>query len=667
MKEKDIEKNLEKLKEHIPVNYQLKEKLKKEFKKNTKKSYKFIAIAASLLLIVGFALASFLSHNNYSPNYITSPSPFISKANAADLKIANQISFFDIGKGNTGRIAEYNGTLYIAIPEKGLFEYNKNGFRQIVGEKSKNVPIGVGDVAVSPDGKKLLYSLNYQYYIKDLSTDKTEKIRVTGNGLDIFYESPSFSPDGNKIIFTKNVYTPREGGHGFEKKSTLWEYDLKTSQLTEIAEGSYGSYVKNQNAIVFEKDNKIIYKDLKTGEEKTVDEGRFPSVSPDGNYIAYVKSEIKNSTIDGVEVTEHISNVWVTDAVGFATKKQVTENFSKPNLKSLVESVKEKNKNSPIKSDLVTEGEYDYYLPSWSNDSNSIYVLKNLNEDVRGNMMTLMKIDLSKEKLSADYTVRRFLQALIARDDDFAKMLMKNPPSFLTISNPHPVGYNILGTGKEGEKTYVDAELYMGYWGDTYYSIEKQRYYVTPSENGYIIDSIKGLETLEFYDKNNTFYERINREKGKSLFRETDIPKEYLPEGNFRFTASAFDAKTNTLYFTVLGLDNRQSKLLSYNLDTKTFKLVNSIDNGAFAELKLDGNGNFLAANFFSDDGKQKVYLYNLKTGEKTDLETLFKDTKIDEIEPNFWNQDKLMFKISTYGISLMYEYNPVKSQISIP
>lgn len=648
MDENKIEKDLDRIKAQIPVNYELKRKLRKNFKKNNwgKKFFVIAAAAACLLLVL------------YSFNNKKIPDVIMQKVSAADLKIANQMSFVDVGSGDNGRIAEYNGTIYMPVSDKGLFEYNKNGFKKISDK-------GTNYISVSNDGSKLVYSSNGNIYLHDLKTNKETEL-LKGDEVYIYYEEPSFSPDGNKIIYTKKVIAPRET-HGFDiKESSLNEMDLKTLKSTKLADGSYGSFIKGTDAIVFERDNKIIYKDLKDNKEKIVDDGRFPSVSPDGNYIAYEKTQLNVKNVkDNIKVEENISNIWVTDAVSFATKKQVTTNISNRYINK--EDMIKKLKPSSNPQKLVIDSQYSYFDPVWSSDSSSIFVLKNTNVDIRGNVMKLMRIDLNTEKLSAEDVVRRYLQALIVRDDDFARMLMKNPPDFITISNPHPVGYTILKTGTEDGKTFVDAELNMAYTMDSYYSIEKSRYYLIPDTNGYIIDKIKKLSEAEYINKNGIFY-KIEGQNNEKLFDKNDIPKEYMPQGDYRFAPIAFSSNTNTLIFTIQQTDKPEVKLISYNLNDKNFKLIDSINNGGFFELKIDESGRYLSGNFISSEtNKSKAYVYDLKTDNRVDLASMFKDAKIDNINATFWNENKLIFNITSNGEFLGYEYDPIKSEINMP
>ncbi|HBT48980.1 MAG TPA: peptidase S9 [Caldanaerobacter subterraneus] len=645
MNEKRIEENLNRLKELIPVNYQLKESLKKRFKRNRWKKIGVAIIAAAAILLMVFSFGI----KNLQDNLIT-------KVNAEELKIINQISFISLGNINAGKIAEYNGTIYIPLYDKGIYKYDNKGFKKIIDKTS-------GEVGISLDGTKLVFTTRTSdgknaIYIKDLKTGKETKI-IESKDRDTYYSDPGFSPDGNKVIYTEQIIVPRET-HGFEvKESNINAIDLKSLKVTKLADGSCGSFVKTEDAIVFERDNKIIYKNLKDGSEKIIDEGKNPSVSPNGYYIAYEKYEPQKEKVEDMNVTVSMNNIWIADAASFTTKKQVTLNVPK---RIPPEVLKEKIQN------YVTSSLYTYYWPVWSSDSKSIFVLKNLNEDIRGNTMQLMKIELSREELTPEEVVKKFLQAIIVRDEDFARVLMKNPPTIMTVSSPHPVAYEILGSGTEDGKPYVDASLTYGYIMNGYCSVNKSRYYLSPDSNGYIIDSIKDLGTVEFIEKNGTFYKIENNVETK-LFDSGEIPKEILPDNlNAHSTALTYSPKTNTIFFTMQTNDRSQSRIISYDISHRAFKLIDSLENTIIPDIKVDSSGKYLAVLAYNDTSQQSnTYVYNLKTGEREDLRSRFEDTKIEEISPQFWQQDKLIFQISLKEGFLYYVYDPYKGQVLIP
>lgn len=188
---------------------------------------------------------------------------------------------------------------------------------------------------------------------------------------------------------------------------------------------------------------------------------------------------------------------------------------------------------------MIYSGRYSYYNPVWSSDSASVFVLKNTNAESGGGMK-LNRIDFSANKLAAGDTVRKFVQALVRRDDDFARSLMKNPPAILTVSNPHPVGYRVVQSGWEGSREFVDAEIYSAYTAQPDYYIAKARFYLTLAENGYIIERVDFRENISVTadEKGSVFLTKGNRKE--LLFKDSDIPAQYTVKGKHRLASLAY-------------------------------------------------------------------------------------------------------------------------------
>jgi dipeptidyl aminopeptidase/acylaminoacyl peptidase len=224
-----------------------------------------------------------------------------------------------------------------------------------------------------------------------------------------------------------------------------------------------------------------------------------------------------------------------------------------------------------------------------------------------------MKIKLGTQTLSPEEVVKKFLQAIIVRDEDFARVLMKNPPQIMTVSNP-----------------------------------------------------IKDLGTIEFIEKKGTFYKIENNIKTK-LFDKGEIPKEILTD-NFNAATLTYSPKTNTIFFIMQTDDRSQSRIISYDISKKEFKLIDSLKNTVISDIKIDSNGKYLAVLAYNDVSEQSnAYVYNLKAGEREDLRVKFKDTKTEGISPQFWQEDKLIFQIYLKDRFLYYVYDPYKDEILIP
>lgn len=656
MDEKLLEKQLSRLKNQLPVNQQLKQNLRQSFVQLRQNKWQLRFSAA---LVAAAACLTFLI-------YLLSPGNSVEKANAAALKISNQISFVEIGGGPNLGVAEYNGTIYLPIAGKGLFAYDQKGLRKLSDEE-------IGFVRTTSDGNKLALSVGGSLKVYDLVNDKITEI-LTGDKISTYYEQPSWSPDNQKIIYTKKIIAPQEP-HGFTvKESGIYEIDLNSRSISrKLADGAYPSYIKGTEGIIFERDNKVIFKNLQDGSEKVIDAGRFPSVSPDGKYVAYVKTERKvRKLAKNASVGESLNNVWIAD-VNLATKKQVTANFPLRYIdeKEWVEGIKP----SIVPQVLEFSGMYDYYDPVWASDSNSLFVLKNRNGE--GGSMRLMRIDFTTNKITAENTVKKYLQALVVRDDDYAKSLMKNPPEILTVSNPHPVGYKIIGTGQENGKEYVEAELYSAYTANPYFAVVKSRYYVSPNAIGYIIDSIIDLDSVEVGSKDGKTVTLFSGGNEKVLFKDSDLPAEYMPGGQHRFASLAYDGQTNTVVFTVQALQDKEQKaavnILSYNLAQQKFKLIDQVNtlngqvNIGVENLIMEPAGRYIALDLFSDDDpsyRSYVRVYDLKTGKKIDLNSLLESSEIETLHTNFWDEDNLIVRATSHGQTMGYIYKPTEQKL---
>lgn len=773
MKKNDVEKALYKIGDSIPVNVQLQEDLRNEFinksknirnsdstkisdnlnkvlakpaaKSSTRSLVKYLPkVAAILILCLGVYMLAGITENGNLSNYVS----------AASLNVSNYMSFVDanIGSGSPISVSEYDGSLYIAVFGSELYEYSDSGLKEISSWKPDNY-IGADKalhseakwVRVSPDGNSLVYLSTQGIGIYNIQTQESSLVLKQDDDGLTYYIEPTWHPDGSGIIYTKQVIKPRDT-HGFEiTESGIYYMNLETMESEKLADGTHGSYIKGKEAIIFERDGMIIYKfldessnnknnsgDVLSKNEQVVDQGRFPSVSPCGNYVVYIKTQenIKKLSGDGAvnanlkeginaETHESIENIWIVDVSDFENKKQITTNY--PHyfmnetewLKSL--------EPSELKQVLSISGVYNYYSPVWSSDSKNIYAIRSKNEE-NSHESRIIKIELSANKEEKESIVGKYLQALILRDDDYAKSLMKDPPELLTMSNPRYVGFKILESSSQPDKDgstqeidYVDAEVYLSYTANPYYMIEKARYYLSEQEGGYIIDSIEPIESIQVYERDGVIYlekEFKNQPIAQSenlvkleMFKKDDIPAEFLPDAPFRFSclayynASAEDKgdglavgedknvstkNTNretygTLIFALQTFDDGQQKsgensikptvsLLSYSLEDKTFKLLDKISDPSggivCSNLTLDATGQYAAIDVFLEGPKMKnfILVYDLNSGEKVDItDLLIEDSVSQSINLNsvFWNRNDLVFSVRAGQQSMNYIYKP--------
>ncbi len=664
MDEETLEKSFRQLKNEIPINQALKRTLRGSFanrvvKRRSKLKRPFImAAAAAVIACFAFLL------------YSMGPDKVMQRANAASLRIFNQLSFVEIGGGSSLGVAEYKGNLYLPVAGKGLYLYNDDGFHRLYDKE-------VESVRVSRDGKQLVFAQNGTIGIYNL-TNRKETDLVKGDNRSTYYEQPNWSPDGTRIIFTKRVVVLDEKGVN-EKESSIYAMGLADKKMTKLADGAYPSYVTGTDAIVFQKGEHIVFKNLQNGKERIIDKGKNPAVSPDGYYVTYVKVETKVTDVGkNAKVQETVENVWVADTFNAYTKKKVTTNFPRQFID--VQQWIKQLQPTTVPQVLALEGQYSYYEPVWDNGSGSIFVLKNNNGTEGRSGMRLTRIDFTTQKLKPADTVRRFLQALIVRDDDYAKSLMKNPPPFLTISNPHQVGYRIISMGQEKGRQYVEAESQSEYTANPYYTMAGGKYYLKPAENGYMVDEAKfdrGMTVMATDD--GAVYLQKDQKK-EQLFKEADLPRDMIPNQRHRFASLAFSEKTATLYFTIQAMQGPEVKdksyieVLSYDTKTKGFRLIdkvttlNGMSNVGVESLIINPDGTQVALDLFSDDDKtysSYVTVYNVDSGKGTELSKLFKDTDIQGLHTIYWSTDKLLFTLTSAGQQMTYSYDPKTVEIS--
>lgn len=183
---------------------------------------------------------------------------------------------------------------------------------------------------------------NYDIYYIEAGKGKAIT-QVTNTDEDEY--NPSWSPDGNLLIF--------------EKGSTPRTYIQVTQRATKV-----------QYKGVAVSKNQVWMKDLKTKELKMLGVGSFPKISPDGKNIAFVKYDLDKSksketgtlwtmTIDG-DSQKQITNV----NLGYAT----SPNWS-PDGKNLIFQLTKKNKEDSDIYVIDTNGEnLRQYTVNKSND-----------------------------------------------------------------------------------------------------------------------------------------------------------------------------------------------------------------------------------------------------------------------------------------------------------
>jgi len=612
MNEEQVDQLLKKYKEELIVDETFKRELRKTFVKKKKhplwfQQFSILGMAASILLVI----YAFLDVG-------------VTPVNASSLKIWDQLSFFDFGSGETVSMAEREGKLYLALKEKGIFEYGEQSFTKITDQK-------VDSFQWNRTGNQILFSSDGNIGIYDLRAAKSQFIELNG-----IYSHPTWMGEQTILLEKHDRSNPNS--------SLIVKLNLSTMKETVIGPGEKPSYIEQDRAVIFERDNQIIYRDLKDLQERLIDQGSDPSVSRDGAYVAYVKTE------------QNMQDVWISD-LKETTKKRITSNIANTN---------------PEVDLAIGEAIYHFSSPVWSTDSNHVYVFKQWYSG--SNQVT--RIDFTKNKLTAENTVAKYIQALMSREEDFAKSLLANPPAEpLTGSNPQVVGYNLLSIGTDKGRTYVDAQAFWSYTANPFYQMIKSRYYLESSENGFIISSIEPSETIEVSSLDEKEQVKlITNGSEQILFGKEEIPGEFLvAEGDYRIASLAYNESTQTVYFTLQYMreEDRPSHsfviLLSYSIATKHFSKLDQItdldarkDVGV-SKVTVDPSGQFVSMDLYHDSAQEPLsltYIYNTKTMERTDLRTVLKDTEIANTFGQYWENGKITFQVESNGQFLLFEHD---------
>ncbi|EKN67217.1 hypothetical protein P9E76_18955 [Schinkia azotoformans] len=597
-----IEKNLHELKEQIYVNNELKQDLRKTFVPKSKRRKSLWRNPWISGLLAAAVFMAFYFSNSQPDHFVK----------ASSLNITNSISFMDIGSGEVVAYSHQKGSLYVSLRDQGIFKYTNEGLTNLTKEVADSMSQSIIE-------DQLLFSQNGTIYILALQTKESKEI-MKGTS-DISYSQPTWK-DKNTIYVTKN-----EGS-----KSEIVEINLKTMKETSVTKGSSLIFVEKEKKLIFERDSQIFMKDIKNGEESFVDKGIDPAVSADGAYISYVKN---NNGFD---------DVWIKD-LDLETKKKVTTNV-------------------PPRFENKNQGLYQYTLPIWSSNERSLYVLKLSQFDPNASIQ-IMKISLNEKAISAEQTVERYLQALIVRDDDYAKSMMEQPPEFLTVSNPHQIGYDVISSKEKNGITTVTANVYWTYTANPYYKVGTYQFELKQEKSQYIIQNIAETESVEVTsaDFSNELFLVKDGGDRERLFSLTDIPKEFLLTDSVRISSLVISPNEKDVIFSLQEMAEKVGEpagvtILKYDRDQKTFTEIsrlepkNNSESLVIEQMSLNSTGQYVVADVFSEPGfVPTTYLFDVVKGEKVDQFT--------GSHSLFWQNQKLIMQVMDENKSMLYEFDP--------
>lgn len=597
-----IEKNLHELKEQIYVNKELKQDLRKTFvPKSRRRKSLWRNPWLSGLLAAAVFLAFYFSNSQ--------PDHFVK---ASSLNITNSISFMDIGSGEVVAYSHQKGSLYVSLQDRGIFKYTNDGLTKLTNKVADSMSQSIIE-------DQLLFSKNGAIYLLTLQTKESKEI-IKGTS-DIGYSQPEWK-DKNTIYVTNN-----EGSN-----SEIVEINLNTMKEKIVTKGSNPTFVEKERKLIFQRESQIFIKDIKKGDESLVDKGIDPALSADGAYIAYLKN------------SNGFDDVWIKD-LNLETEKKVTTNV-------------------PPRFENVKQGLYQYTIPIWSSNERSLYVLKQRQNDPNASIQ-IMKISLNEKAISAEETVERYLQALIVRDDDYAKSMMEQPPEFLTYSNPHQIGYDVISSKEENGITNVTANVYWTYTANPYYKVGTYQFILKQENDRFIIQNVTETGNVEVTsaDFSNELFLVKDGGNKERLFSLTDIPKEFVQTNSVRISSLVISHDEKNVIFSLQEMAEKVEEpagvaILKYDRDQKAYTEIARLEpknkNEALVveQISLDSTGQYLIADVFSELGfVPDTYLFDVKKG-----------TKIEQFTGShslFWQGQKLMLQVMDENQSMLYEYIP--------
>ena len=182
------------------------------------------------------------------------------------------------------------------VPVKEILSDPKMLWSSIEAFRVGGLPTGwdVIDFAWSPDSRQIAFSTT-RGHIAVVDVDRGRLETLTEWNAGFFSFTPTWSPDGNKILFGSvdiDTATGEPLGHG----SDIKVINADGSNELKLAKGVNPRWSPDNRKFTFEREGMIYVKFVNGGIETALAEGADPVWSPDGKMIAFVRSVIAQPT-----------------------------------------------------------------------------------------------------------------------------------------------------------------------------------------------------------------------------------------------------------------------------------------------------------------------------------------------------------------------------------
>jgi serine/threonine protein kinase/Tol biopolymer transport system component len=171
---------------------------------------------------------------------------------------------------------------YTSYPDHTLWRSRADGTERT---QLTYAPMKVQSPSISPDGNRVAFT-SAQYDIYMVGADGGEPQKIAEHSL-----APKWSPDGNVLLFTSYYGYDRPAAE--RHQSYLQTFDVRTREMSAISssEGKGGGIWVGQDGLIASGDSytKFLYFDFKSQKWSELLSGNFVnwSISPDGKYLYF--------------------------------------------------------------------------------------------------------------------------------------------------------------------------------------------------------------------------------------------------------------------------------------------------------------------------------------------------------------------------------------------